>query len=77
MAEIYPLPKTADQEYAESPLKLCEVNRSFVSDLPAGKESLAIIRAVAGIGRALGITTTAEGVEAQSQLAAVIAEGFR
>lgn len=39
-------------------------------------ESLAIIRAVAGIGRTLGITTTVEGVETEAQLRAIKAEGF-
>ncbi|WP_325176560.1 EAL domain-containing protein [Sinorhizobium meliloti] len=37
---------------------------------------LSVVRAVAGIGRSLGITTTVEGVETQTQLAAVNAEGF-
>ncbi|WOS67027.1 MULTISPECIES: sensor domain-containing protein [Sinorhizobium] len=53
-----------------------KIDRSFVSDLPAGKESLAILRAVAGIGRTLGITTTVEGVEAPDQLEIIKAEGF-
>jgi EAL domain-containing protein (putative c-di-GMP-specific phosphodiesterase class I) len=34
------------------------------------------VRAVAGIGRSLGITTTVEGVETREQLAAVNKEGF-
>ncbi|MBZ7927513.1 EAL domain-containing protein (plasmid) [Ensifer adhaerens] len=53
-----------------------KVDRSFISDLPDGRESLAIIRAVAAIGRSLGITTTVEGVEKQSQLDVVRIEGF-
>lgn len=53
-----------------------KVDRGFITDLPTGKESLAIVRAVAGIGRTLGITTTVEGVENEVQLAAVNAEGF-
>nr|WP_026622738.1 bifunctional diguanylate cyclase/phosphodiesterase [Ensifer sp. WSM1721] len=53
-----------------------KVDRSFISDLPAGRESLAIIRAVAGIGRTLEITTTVEGVETEAQLDAIKAEGF-
>lgn len=53
-----------------------KVDRSFIADLPTGRESLAIIRAVAGIGRTLGITTTVEGVETQTQLDAINAEGF-
>nr|WP_097170089.1 EAL domain-containing protein [Rhizobium sp. AN5] len=58
------------------PFDKIKVDRSFISDLPNGKESLAIVRAVAGIGRSLGITTTVEGVETQEQLDAVNAEGF-
>lgn len=53
-----------------------KVDRSFISDLPMSDESLAIIRAVAGIGRTLGITTTVEGVETETQLRAIKAEGF-
>ncbi|WP_405047741.1 EAL domain-containing protein [Rhizobium lentis] len=53
-----------------------KVDRSFISDLPMSDESLAIIRAVAGIGRTLGITTTVEGVETETQLHAIKAEGF-
>lgn len=58
------------------PFDKIKVDRGFISDLPNGKESLAIVRAVAGIGRSLGITTTVEGVETQAQLDAVNAEGF-
>ncbi|TCL62339.1 EAL domain-containing protein (putative c-di-GMP-specific phosphodiesterase class I) [Rhizobium sp. BK251] len=58
------------------PFDKIKVDRSFITDLPAGRESLAIIRAVAGIGKSLGMTTTVEGVEAQNQLDVVIAEGF-
>jgi diguanylate cyclase (GGDEF)-like protein/PAS domain S-box-containing protein len=53
-----------------------KVDRSFISDLPNGRESLAIVRAVASIGRSLGITTTVEGVETATQLDAVNIEGF-
>jgi EAL domain-containing protein (putative c-di-GMP-specific phosphodiesterase class I) len=58
------------------PFDKIKVDRGFINDLPEGRESLAIIRAVAGIGRSLGITTTVEGVETQAQLDAVNAEGF-
>jgi diguanylate cyclase (GGDEF)-like protein/PAS domain S-box-containing protein len=58
------------------PFDKIKVDRGFISDLPNGKESLAIVRAVAGIGRSLGITTTVEGVETQEQLDVVNAEGF-
>lgn len=58
------------------PFDKIKVDRSFISDLPDGRESLAIVRAVAGIGRSLGITTTVEGVETLAQLDAVMVEGF-
>ncbi|VVE59413.1 diguanylate cyclase [Pandoraea sputorum] len=58
------------------PFDKIKVDQSFVGDLPEGRESLAVVRAVAGIGRSLGITTAVEGVETQAQLDAVSAEGF-
>ena len=58
------------------PFDKIKVDRSFVADLPDGNESLAILRAVAAIGRSLGITTTVEGVERQEQLDVIKAEGF-
>ncbi|AOB33497.1 hypothetical protein AKI39_07235 [Bordetella sp. H567] len=58
------------------PFDKIKVDRGFISDLPDGRESLAIVRAVAGIGRSLGITTTVEGVETQAQLDVIHAEGF-
>ena len=41
---------------------------------PSG-DSMAIIKAVIGLGQSLGMTTTAEGVETEDQLAAVRAQG--
>jgi EAL domain-containing protein (putative c-di-GMP-specific phosphodiesterase class I) len=38
-------------------------------------DSIAIIRAVAGLGHSFGMTTTAEGVETQEQLDQMRAEG--
>lgn len=58
------------------PFDKIKVDRSFISDLPHGKESLAIVKAVAGIGKSLGITTTVEGIETQEQLELVRLEGF-
>jgi diguanylate cyclase (GGDEF)-like protein/PAS domain S-box-containing protein len=45
-----------------------KIDRSFVGDLLQRAESEAIVRAVIGIGNALGIVTVAEGVETRSQL---------
>ena len=39
------------------------------------KESLAILRAVVGLGSSLNIVTTAEGVETQNQLEILRTEG--
>ncbi len=58
------------------PFDKIKVDRSFVSDLPMSNESLAIIRAVAGIGRTLGMITAVEGVETETQLGVIKAEGF-
>jgi diguanylate cyclase (GGDEF)-like protein/PAS domain S-box-containing protein len=58
------------------PFDKIKVDREFIKDLPHGRESLAVLRAVAGLGQSLGMTTTVEGVETQEQLAAVRAEGF-
>jgi diguanylate cyclase (GGDEF)-like protein/PAS domain S-box-containing protein len=45
-----------------------KIDASFVRELPSRDESMAIVRAVTGLGRSLGITTTAEGVETSEQL---------
>ena len=45
-----------------------KIDRSFVSDLDGGESSEAIIQAIIGLGRALSLTVTAEGVESQAQL---------
>jgi predicted signal transduction protein with EAL and GGDEF domain len=49
------------------PYDKIKVDRSFVSDLAAGTEHVIIVQAVVSIARALGMTTTAEGVEAAGQ----------
>jgi EAL domain-containing protein (putative c-di-GMP-specific phosphodiesterase class I) len=57
------------------PFDKIKIDRSFVRDLIESLDAIAIIRAVAGLGRSFGITTTAEGVEAQDQLDQMRAEG--
>jgi diguanylate cyclase (GGDEF)-like protein/PAS domain S-box-containing protein len=58
------------------PFDKIKLDRSFVSDLPGGMEAQAIVRAVAGLGAGLCITTTAEGIETAQQLAALRKEGY-
>jgi len=57
------------------PFDKIKIDQSFIRDIGSRDESMAIVRAVVGIGKALGIITTAEGVETENQLAFVRAEG--
>ncbi|MFL5222131.1 MAG: EAL domain-containing protein [Microvirga sp.] len=57
------------------PFDKIKIDRSFVRDLAEKEDCAAIVRAVAGLGASLGITTTAEGVETVEQLALVRAQG--
>ena len=54
------------------PFDKIKIDQSFVRELADRPDSLAIVRAVAGLGTSLGIATTAEGVETEGQL-----EGLR
>ena len=49
------------------PFDKIKVDRTFVSDLAGGTEHVVIVQAVVSIARALGMTTTAEGVETIGQ----------
>jgi len=57
------------------PFDKIKIDRSFVRDLIEKPDSIAIIRAVTGLGQSFGMTTTAEGVETQQQLDQMRAEG--
>ena len=57
------------------PFDKIKIDQSFIRDLPGKLDSVAIVRAVVGLSSSLGITTTAEGVETNEQLASVTAEG--
>jgi EAL domain-containing protein (putative c-di-GMP-specific phosphodiesterase class I) len=52
-----------------------KIDRSFVKDLLADEKSLAIVRAIVGLGASFGITTTAEGVETEDQRICLDQEG--
>ena len=49
------------------PFSKIKIDRGFVSGLPASVESQAIVRSVIGLGQALGMRVTAEGVETDAQ----------
>jgi diguanylate cyclase (GGDEF)-like protein len=52
-----------------------KIDKSFIRDLSTSESSVAIVRAVCGLARSFGASTTAEGVETDSQLAQIRAEG--
>ena len=57
------------------PFDKIKIDQSFIHDLPGAEDSLAIVRAVVGLGTSLGIATTAEGVETTEQLESLRREG--
>ena len=57
------------------PFDKIKIDSSFIKELATRNDSMAIVRAVTGLGKSLGITTTAEGVETSEQLALLRAEG--
>ncbi len=57
------------------PFDRIKIDKSFIDDISESKESLAILRAVVGLGSSLNIATTAEGVETAHQLELLRSEG--
>jgi predicted signal transduction protein with EAL and GGDEF domain len=57
------------------PFDKIKIDKSFIADLSKRPDAAAIIRAILTLGRSLGMTTTAEGVETRDQLAYLRAEG--
>jgi len=57
------------------PFDRIKVDRLFTHDLPESAKSLAILRAVIGLGRSLNIAVTAEGVETFAQMRMLADEG--
>lgn len=57
------------------PIDKIKIDRSFTKDADTSADALAIIRAVAGLGVSLGMTTLVEGIETEQQLALARAEG--
>ena len=57
------------------PFDKIKIDQSFVRDLLVDEGSLAIVRAIAGLGVSFGMTTTAEGVETVEQMRRLDLEG--
>lgn len=57
------------------PFDKIKIDQTFIRDLLVDEGSLAIVRAIAGLGVSFGITTTAEGVETEDQVRCLNLEG--
>ncbi|MEH2520815.1 diguanylate cyclase (GGDEF)-like protein [Bradyrhizobium sp. AZCC 1610] len=57
------------------PFDKIKIDQSFVRDVLVDEGSLAIVRAIAGLGVSFGMTTTAEGVETEEQMRCLSREG--
>lgn len=57
------------------PFNKIKIDRSFIATLAEGNSSDAIVQAISGLGRALNLSITAEGVETEEQLALVRSGG--
>jgi len=57
------------------PFDKIKIDQSFIRELGSTTDSMAIVRAIIGLGKNLGITTLAEGVETTEQLALLRKKG--
>jgi predicted signal transduction protein with EAL and GGDEF domain len=57
------------------PFDKIKIDRSFIQELATREDSMAIVRAVTGLGKSLGISIVAEGVETTEQLGLLRTEG--
>jgi EAL domain-containing protein (putative c-di-GMP-specific phosphodiesterase class I) len=57
------------------PFDKIKIDQSFVRDLAANPDAQAIIRSIVSLGKGLGVTITAEGVETEAEPSCLRAEG--
>ena len=57
------------------PVQKLKIDRSFVRDIPADSDDMAITSAIVALGHRLQMSIVAEGVETEEQLAFMISEG--
>ncbi|HTC97699.1 MAG TPA: EAL domain-containing protein [Bradyrhizobium sp.] len=57
------------------PFDKIKIDQSFVRDLDANRDAQAIIRSIVSLGKGLGVTITAEGVETEAEFSCLRAEG--
>jgi len=57
------------------PFDKIKIDRSFVQEVDSSRYAQAIIRSIISLGKGLGVTITAEGVETEAELGCLRAEG--
>jgi diguanylate cyclase (GGDEF)-like protein/PAS domain S-box-containing protein len=57
------------------PFDKIKIDQSFVRDLDSNRDAQAIVRSIVSLGKGLGVTITAEGVETEAELSCLRAEG--
>ncbi|MGF1613194.1 MAG: EAL domain-containing protein [Gammaproteobacteria bacterium] len=57
------------------PVTKLKVDRSFIRDIPQDSNNKAIAKAIIGLGKSLGLTVVAEGIETAAQEAFLLGEG--
>ena len=57
------------------PFDKIKIDQSFVRDLDSNHDGQAIVRSIISLGKGLGVTITAEGVETEAELSSLRAEG--
>ncbi|MEW6645154.1 MAG: EAL domain-containing protein [Pseudomonadota bacterium] len=57
------------------PFDKIKIDQSFVRDLGANSDAQAIVRSIISLGKGLGVTITAEGVETEAELSCLRTEG--
>jgi diguanylate cyclase len=57
------------------PFDKVKIDQTFVRDLADSREAMAIVKAIIGLGKGLGLSIVAEGVETMEQMDLLLAEG--
>jgi diguanylate cyclase (GGDEF)-like protein/PAS domain S-box-containing protein len=57
------------------PFDKIKIDQSFVRDLASNPDAQAIVRSIISLGKGLGVTITAEGVETEAELSCLRSEG--
>ena len=61
--------------FRQFPFDKVKIDQSFVREMGSNRQALAVVQAVIGLGRGLGMPVVAEGVETQAQLEGLRSEG--